>query len=662
MKAGPIEIGRLLQNRQRFCVPIYQRHYVWNKQKQWEPFWNDIRTKAIECLAGRERRFSHFMGAVVLETRGGFSAGKVPAFQVVDGQQRLTTFQIFLAAARDYAIQAGFESSAEKIKDYLLNDKPHLMEDQEVEMFKVWPTQYDRPMFIDIVTLGRKALRQKYPKYFYATRDKIYEYKWIPNLIGAYGYFFDRIKHSVETDDLDDEFAEPPGDDLADTATLSSAVLSDAKSREIKLDGIWQALVEEFKVVEITLEEGDDAQVIFETLNERGEPLLAADLVRNNIFHRADAAGEKAEKLFATHWKPFEDPFWSAEEKQGRYKKPRVEFFLANFIAGKIAGEVNLSKLFSEYKAFLKPAKGSKEPRYKTVADEIKELARVGAIYRELVERSSGTELAQFSRRLQPWDVTTVFPLVMRIWATEAMSDVEKASCLRMLLSFIVRRAVCGLTTKNYNKFFLMVVDHLDKTGWSAAVLAAFLLNQKQESGRIPRDEELEQKWSSSPAYRELQPARARAVLEEIELRKRTAFHETDTLAANLSVEHVMPSRWVDHWPLMDGYKPTTAEFDAVAYSNFEDAKSVGGRIVRRNRLKDSFGNLTLLTKPLNSSVSNGPYAGKKAALEKHSLLVLNRELTKCEEWNEDVITRRGEQLLAVAKEIWPLPTIPVDG
>jgi len=88
----------LLQNRNRFCVPNYQRHYVWTKEKQWEPFWNDIRTKAIERLAGRERRFSHFMGAVVLEARGGFSARRVPSFQVVDGQQRLTTFQLFLAA------------------------------------------------------------------------------------------------------------------------------------------------------------------------------------------------------------------------------------------------------------------------------------------------------------------------------------------------------------------------------------------------------------------------------------------------------------------------------------------------------------------------------------------------------------------------------------
>jgi uncharacterized protein with ParB-like and HNH nuclease domain len=87
MKAGPVEIGTLLQNRNRYCVPIYQRHYVWTKDKQWEPFWQDIRTKAIEKLSGRERRFSHFMGAVVLESRGKPSVKQVPSFQVVDGQQ-----------------------------------------------------------------------------------------------------------------------------------------------------------------------------------------------------------------------------------------------------------------------------------------------------------------------------------------------------------------------------------------------------------------------------------------------------------------------------------------------------------------------------------------------------------------------------------------------
>ena len=106
MKAGPVTIRQLLENRQRFCVPIYQRHYVWTRDKQWEPFWYDVRTKAIERLNGRERRFPHFMGAVVLEARGTASSRQVTSFQVVDGQQRLTTFQLYLAAARDYAKEA----------------------------------------------------------------------------------------------------------------------------------------------------------------------------------------------------------------------------------------------------------------------------------------------------------------------------------------------------------------------------------------------------------------------------------------------------------------------------------------------------------------------------------------------------------------------------
>jgi hypothetical protein len=591
------------------------------------------------------------MGAVVLEARGGFSAGRVPTFQVVDGQQRLTTFQIFLAAARDYATAAGFTGTAEQISGYLLNDKPHLMEDADVEIYKIWPTQYDRALFIDIVSGDRKSLRKKYAAHFYAKRDKIYDYNTVPRLLSAYGFFFDRIKHSVESDDLDDEFA--PSPDIGDDDTEETATAEKGTPDEVKLDALWKALVEEFKIVEIVLEDGDDAQVIFETLNERGEPLLASDLVRNNIFHRADAHNEKAEQLFAVYWKPFEDPFWSVEEKQGRYKKPRIEFFLANFIAGQIAGEVNLSKLFSEYKSFLNPRK-VKGPRFVTVGQELQDLARYGALYRELIERSSGSALTKFSRRLLPWDVTTVYPLALRLWASE-MEATDKSQCLETLLSFIVRRGVCGLTNKNYNKFFLSLIANLDENGWSVANLVVYLLAQKSETGRFPRDEEFEQKWLNSPAYTVLQPARARAVLEEIEVGKRNKFHETMTLAPGLSVEHVLPRNWSGSWPMQDGSAPTADQTYNAIFIGTEDDSPIG-RIVRRNRLKESFGNLTLLTKPLNSSVSNGPYEGKRAALQEHSLLVLNREISSHEQWDEDTIIARGKGLFEIAKGIWALP------
>jgi hypothetical protein len=284
----------------------------------------------------------------------------------------------------------------------------------------------------------------------------------------------------------------------------------------------------------------------------------------------------------------------------------------------------------------------------------LQDLARYGAIYRELIERKSGSALANFSKRLLPWDVTTVFPLVLRLWAAD-IEEAEKADCFDMILSLIVRRGVCGLTTKNYNKFFLSAVAYLDESGWGAGPLASFLLAQTSETGRFPRDEEFQSRWLSSPAYTVLQPARTRAVLEEIELAKRTKYHETTALAAQLSVEHVMPRQWEKTWPLADGTMPTSDQLLNALFANAEDDSPLG-RIVKRNRLKDSFGNLTLLTKPLNSSVSNGPFAQKRAALDEHSLLVLNREIIAKDLWNEDVIIARGQNLFALAKVIWKLP------
>jgi uncharacterized protein with ParB-like and HNH nuclease domain len=652
MKAGPIEVGKLLQNQYRYCVPIYQRHYVWRRPK-WEPFWNDIRVKAMERLSGRDRRYSHYMGAVVLETRGGFSARKVPAFQVVDGQQRLTTFQIFLAAARDYANFTNQKSSAERIVSYLLNPNPHLMEDPDIEIFKVWPTEADRKIFIDVINLGgREKLRKKYREYFYKRRDQIYDYRTTPTILAAYGYFYDRIRHAIESDELEDEFAEPLPDpedegDEPEQVALPAQQQNGDIPRELKLDAIWQALVEEFKVVEISLEEGDDAQVIFETLNDRGEPLLAADLVRNNIFYRADDRKENPEKLFKTIWKPFEAKFWGEEEKQGRYKKPRIEFFLGNFIAGQIAGEINLTKLFSEYKAFIKNKK------YPTVAAEIEDLAAYGEIYRELIERKSDSALAQFSRRLLPWDVTTVFPLVLRLWANSDVADEEKATILNLLMSYIVRRAVCGLTPKNYNKFFLTVIPHLEKAGWRAGALSEFLIKQTADSARFPRDAEFEQKWIEAPLYNSIQPGRAAAILREIEVAGRTKMQETTALAPRLTVEHIMPVKWPAHWPLQDGELATKQELSEAIFS-FEEGSTRVGAIIRRNRMLHTIGNLTLLTQSLNSHVSNGPWEQKRKALQDKSLLIMNRDVTREETWDEDKIVARSKSLFGLAKTVWP--------
>jgi hypothetical protein len=163
-----------------------------------------------------------------------------------------------------------------------------------------------------------------------------------------------------------------------------------------------------------------------------------------------------------------------------------------------------------------------------------------------------------------------------------------------------------------------------------------------------------------------LQATRARAVLQEIEVVKRTKYHETTALAPSLTVEHVMPQQWQLHWPMADGNKPTSEQTLAALYNTVEDDTPIG-HLVQRNRLVQSFGNLTLLTQPLNTVVSNGPYKdwtngkgkpqkGKRTALHEHSLLVMNREITVQENWDEGAIVERGESLFALAKAIWKLP------
>ncbi len=103
MKADPFQIGDVLKDRRRFVVPIYQRTYAWTKGRQLERFFDSLRDKAEERLTGEHTAFPHYMGALLLSPRGKFAFGAIPVLDVVDGQQRLTTYLILLAALRDLA-------------------------------------------------------------------------------------------------------------------------------------------------------------------------------------------------------------------------------------------------------------------------------------------------------------------------------------------------------------------------------------------------------------------------------------------------------------------------------------------------------------------------------------------------------------------------------
>jgi hypothetical protein len=256
MKADPFQIGNVLKDPKRFIVPIYQRTYAWTRERQLEKLFDSIEAKARERLTGASPAYPHYMGALLLSPRGKYTFGSIPVLDVVDGQQRLTTYQIFIAALRDVARSIPNVPLSEQLTPFLLNTDSRLMKDPKVERFKLQASRYDRSLFHDIVDLDRAALRKKHPSAFFKN-GKIRDSD-APLPLRAWWYFRDEAE----------SFVNEGGD----------------ADRSNRLTALSAALLEDFRVIVITLDEADDAQVIFETLNSGGEPLAAMDLVRNDCF------------------------------------------------------------------------------------------------------------------------------------------------------------------------------------------------------------------------------------------------------------------------------------------------------------------------------------------------------------------------------------------
>lgn len=143
MDARKKSLGQIFDPSIRLVVPLFQRPYVWEEEKNWQPLWESIQGTAERRLDGGKQR-PHFLGAVVLDQLKTLT-GDIDARQVIDGQQRMTTFQIALAAVRDACQALGDERFFKAFTKLTSNDIP--LSDEPDDVFKVWPTNVDRAAF-----------------------------------------------------------------------------------------------------------------------------------------------------------------------------------------------------------------------------------------------------------------------------------------------------------------------------------------------------------------------------------------------------------------------------------------------------------------------------------------------------------------------------------
>jgi hypothetical protein len=628
MEAHTRKLERIFDQTITYQIPLFQRPYVWTQEANWEPLWEDIQSLLDKHLRVGKAH-PHFLGAVVLEQLAN-PTGSIESRQVIDGQQRFTTLQLFLLAARDHSAAHEKTKYVERFTDLVANRRSKIDFDDEV--FKVWPTNSNRSAFRVVHESGSPAAVDKAVKLRPSIGDGA------NNIIEGYKYFHVQLGAWL-SGSLDDD---------QDVEAITGKSLDD------RFESLWQVVKDCLQVVVIDLDKDDETQVIFETLNARGEDLLPADLIKNFLFRRAAANKDDVERLYADHWQGFETTWWREMVKQGRITRPRVDVFINHYLAMMTRDEVKSSHLFNAFKTFADVSEtidGSLLVVPKTPAEHIAQLARYADVFKTFFDAAKHQRLAVFLQRLEAIDTTTVYPFLLYIHAELVPGrEAEFDRIIELVESYLIRRMVCGLTTKNYNRFFIDLIRAIDKKGIiTAAGVIEHLSKSTAETTRFPNDKEFQTSVTEWPLYGRLAQYKVRTILEALDAHAYTLLSPMLALPGGLTIEHVLPQTWVTYWPLAE-----TAKADPVS-----EQKAVQ----KRDRLLNTIGNLTLVTGSLNPTLSNSAWETKRPELLKYGKLNLTQYFhgKEADTWDETTIEKRTDLLVRQMIEIWPtLPALSV--
>ncbi len=627
MDSRPFTVQQIYQDRRQYRVPFYQRPYVWNKEDQWGRLWEDIQDKADIRLEGG-KVVPHFMGAVVLEPQKKVGLLGVERHHIIDGQQRLTTMQYVLNAlafALRHWDQPKFLSIVESC---LYNTNHETMEDSEIEQFKLWPTFRDRNQYIAAMTAKSVAqLRDRFPASFKKDENAL---KKIgvdhPPALEAIIFFYEAMVAWADKKHKE--------------SSIGFAILADA---------LISAIMSDLSIICISLGEEDDAQVIFETLNGHGAELHATDLIRNFIFMRANT---NADDLYTSLWSQFEAPLWSEPQSRGRLNRPRMEWFVQTAVQAETGEEIDIGRLYAGYRRFV----GARS------ADaQLELLNRHAENYRALVMGSGSLAIGIFGRRIRMWDASACHALALRIASSHLTQD-EQREIFDCIESYFVRRAICGLTRKNYNKVFAQQLKKLQDQELTPASFKKALAEPTGDASRWPRDEEFNMNWVCGDCYPgRLDAAKVRTIFHrlETEMRSEKSEEQVPLEMDNLDIDHIFPQSWYAEWCTASGLSCTAEEAAQLKLhqSASDDWTSDLQEILDHELSIPRMGNLTLVHYGVNRSVQNKVFEKKRQALFAHSHLQLNRELMLAGPiWDSACINERGQSLFQFARNIWKGP------
>jgi len=514
-------------------------------------------------------RKSHFFGSIVSSIQFG-----TEDIFIIDGQQRITTVSLLLIAMvnakKDGLIEATDAKLVEKIfKRYLVDE---YQEDER--KVKLKPIKKDMQAF--------DALLYK-PKDQYIKES---------NVTRNYDFFYDKITRAGLT-----------------------------------LDELFET-IKKLEVINIRLDEDDDPQLIFESLNSTGLDLSEADKIRNYLL--MSLAPVEQDNLYTRFWNPIEE-----------FTKYEPSSFVRDYLTMKQGKIGRIDKIYFIFKEYAETANIDR-------ATLLEDMYHYAKIYNHVDTAKVGTDkLNRKLNQLRTLDSTIAYPFFMAFFdyaSKVELAETEIYQVLDVIEAYWARRIICNLPSNALNKVFATlhrdVLNYVDKSsGYSTNSyidVLTYVLLKKGGSSVFPSDDEVKGDFKTRQVYK--MPVNSRMfILERMENQDNNERHDVvkELTEKNITIEHIMPQTLSSKWKATLG----------------DDWERIHEQYLH------TMANLTLTG--YNSQYSNLTFIEKRNMQKgfKDSAFRLNNFVKSCEQWTETELKARQKELQNVFMRLWPMPT-----
>lgn len=434
MKATEAKLLDFLKKSPQFVIPIYQRTYSWT-EKECRQLWDDI----VRC-GSSDKIAVHFVGSIVYIESGLSQVTHQAPLLVIDGQQRLTTVSLLLAAlARAVAESEPFDGfSQRKIKNYYLVNP----EETGERHFKLLLSQTDKATLTALVGGGEPPQQ--------------------PSL---------RINANFEL------FKRWIGEGKVELATLCRGLAK-------------------LVVVDIALtRDQDNPQLIFESMNSTGKELSQADLIRNFILMGLEPVLQT--KLYEQFWRPMELDF--GQEAYGTH----FDGFMRHYLTVRTGEIPNINAVYDAFKGHARTTRADfpdDVSHIESLVREIRDYARHFCAMALGSEPDGDLKLAFHDLRELKVDVA--YPFLLELYhdyKAEMLSKADLLASVRLIEAYVFRRAICAIPTNSMNKTFATFTKALKKDRYFESIQAHFLGLPSYR--RFPSDDEFRRDFQTRDVY-----------------------------------------------------------------------------------------------------------------------------------------------------------------